>query len=57
MANRQKITMRQVHKAGEKYFVDYSAKKPKIVEAKTGEHVVVELFVAVLGASNYTFAE
>ena len=52
-ADRLKITMRQVHKAGEKCFVDYSGKRPKIVDAKTGEHVEVELFVAVLGASNY----
>ena len=56
-ADRLKITMRQVHKAGEKCFVDYSGKKPSIVDAKTGERVEVELFVAVMGASNYTFAE
>ena len=49
--------MRQVHKAGEKAFVDYSGKKPHLVDPKTGEVIEVELFVAVLGASNYTFAE
>jgi len=49
--------MRQVHKAGEKAFVDYSGKKPHVVDPGTGEIVEVELFVAVLGASNYTFAE
>jgi transposase len=49
--------MRQVHKAGEKCFVDYSGAKPSIVDPKTGERVEVELFVAVLGASNYTYAE
>ncbi len=52
-----RLSMRQVHKAGEKLFVDYSGKKPSIVDPKTGEVIEVELFVAVLGASNYTFAE
>jgi hypothetical protein len=54
---RQKLTMRQVHRAGEKLFVDYSGKKPRIVDAQTGEVTEVELFVAVLGASNFTYAE
>jgi transposase len=49
--------MRQVHRAGEKLFVDYAGKKPYYVDAKTGEAIEVELFVAVLGASNYTYAE
>ncbi len=49
--------MRQVHTAGDKAFVDYSGKKPHIVDATTGEVIEVELFVAVLGASNYTYAE
>ena len=38
-------------------FVDYSGRRPTIVDPKTGERVEVELFVAVLGASNYTYAE
>src|SRR4051812_19176475 len=50
-------TMRQVHQAGEKTFVDYSGKKPCIWDEKTGERIEVELFVAVLGASNFTYAE
>jgi transposase len=54
---KQAPTMRQVHLAGEKLFVDYSGKKPHIVDPKTGECIEVELFVAVLGASNYTYAE
>ena len=54
---RQRLSMRQVHKAGEKLFVDYSGKKPAIVDAATGVVRSVELFVAVLGASNYTYAE
>jgi transposase len=51
------VSMRQVHRAGEKAFLDYSGKKPKIVDAATGEVIEVELFVMVLGASNYTYAE
>jgi transposase len=51
------VSMRQVHRAGEKAFLDYSGKKPAIVDPKTGEVVDVELFVMVLGASNYTYAE
>jgi transposase len=53
----QSLTMRQVHRAGDKLFVDYSGKKPSLVDVETGESVEVELFVAVLGASNYTYAE
>jgi transposase len=49
--------MRQVHLAGAKLFVDYSGKKPVIVDSKTGEVTEVELFVGVLGASNYTYAQ
>ena len=51
------VTMRQVHLAGEKVFIDYSGKRPSICDQATGEVIAVELFVAVLGASNYTFAE
>jgi len=54
---RRGLTMRQVHRAGEKCFVDYAGKKPRIIDPATGEVVAVELFVAVLGASNYTYAE
>jgi transposase len=50
-------TMRQVHRAGEKVFVDFSGLRPEIVDPKTGEVHEVELFVGVLGASNYTYAE
>jgi transposase len=53
----RKLSMRQEHKAGDKLFVDYSGKRPSIVDATSGERVEVELFVAVLGASNYTYAE
>ncbi len=53
----RRLTMRQPHRAGEKMFVDYSGKKPSIIDPETGEVHTVELFVAVLGASNKTFAE
>ena len=51
------VSMRQVHRAGEKLFIDYSGKKLHVVDRATGEVSDVELFVAVLGASNYTYAE
>jgi transposase len=49
--------MRQVHLAGDKLFVDYAGMRPKLFDPETGEIIEVELFVAVLGASNYTYAE
>jgi transposase len=54
---RQRRSMRQVHRAGDKLFVDYSGKRPEVVDATTGAVRAVELFVAVLGASNYTYAD
>jgi transposase len=48
--------MRFNHKMGEKVFVDFSGSKPKIKNPLTGEITEVELFVGVLGASNFTFA-
>jgi transposase len=51
------LTMRQEHRAGEKVFIDYSGKKPCFHDMATGEVIEVELYVGVLGASNFTFAE
>ena len=51
------VSMRQVHRAGEKVFIDYSGKKLHIADAATGQLTEVELFVGVLGASNYTYVE
>src|SRR3989338_8987984 len=48
--------MRQEHKAGEKFFVDYR-KGPAIVNAQTGELCETHLFVGVWGASNFTYVE
>jgi len=50
-------TRRQEHVAGDKVFVDYSGKKVPIVDRKTGEIRDAELFLNVLGASSYTYAE
>jgi transposase len=49
--------MRQHHVAGDKVFVDYSGKRVAIVHPGTGVVHDAELFVGVLGASSYTYAE
>jgi transposase len=49
--------MRQSHRAGEKLFVDYAGQTLEIVDPTTGEIRAAQIFVAVLGASSYTFAE
>jgi len=54
---KRRLSMKQVHKGGEKLFVDYSGKRPQIVSMFTGECTPVELFVCALGASSYTYAE
>jgi transposase len=56
-ARRLKPSMRQVHRAGEKLFVDFSGKRPHLVDPRTGEASAVELFVGVLGASGLIYAE
>ena len=54
----QQRSMRQVHKAGEKMFVDYAGPTvPVVANRMTGEVRQAQIFVAVLGASNYTYAE
>jgi transposase len=54
---RQKLnpSMRQTHIGGEKLFVDYSGLTVPIYDAKSGETSPAQVFVAVLGASGYTF--
>ena len=49
--------LRQVHKAGEKLFVDYAGQTMEITDPETGELHEAQIFVATLGASNYTFTE
>lgn len=55
--SRIKLSMRQAHKAGEKLFVDYGGDGVPITDPLTGEIRLAQIFVAVLGASGYTFAE
>ncbi len=52
------VVMRQEHKAGEKLFVDFPGRRVPIWDERIGELAFeAELFVAVLGASSYLFAE
>ncbi|MGB9868288.1 MAG: IS21 family transposase [Bacillota bacterium] len=51
------MSMRQIHIAGEKMFVDYAGQKVPVIELSTGEVREASVFIAVLGASNYTYAE
>ena len=52
----QKRSMRQVHVAGEKCFVDYAGQTVPIVDSRTGEFTHAQIFVAALGASGLTYA-
>jgi transposase len=52
----QQRSMRQIHLAGEKVFVDYCGPTRVVLNPDTGEERRAQIFVAVLGASNYTFA-
>jgi transposase len=49
--------MRQVHPAGERLFVDFAGQTVEVTDPATGEIHTAQVFVAVLGASNYTYAE
>jgi transposase len=55
-AKRLKRSMRQLHPGGERLFVDYAGQTLPVVDALTGEIRRAQVFVAVLGASNYTYA-
>jgi transposase len=50
-------TMRQTHLAGEKLFVDWAGDTMPVFDPTTGEEYCAHIFVAALGASNYTYAE
>jgi len=50
-------TMRQTHPAGERMFVDYAGQTVEVIDATSGEVRRAQVFVAVLGASNFTYAE
>ena len=56
-ASTRDVVMRQEHRAGEKMFVDYAGQTVPVVDRETGEERQAQVFVAVLGASSYTFAE
>lgn len=51
------FSCRQVHVAGEKLFVDYAGDTVSVCDAATGELRPAQIFVAVMGASNYSYAE
>ena len=52
------VTMRQTHAAGERLFVDYAGDgAPVVIDRLTGEIRMAQIFVAVLGASSFTFAK
>ncbi|MFH0985142.1 MAG: IS21 family transposase [Candidatus Omnitrophota bacterium] len=52
-----RLSLRQTHKAGSTLFVDYAGQTVPIHDRNTGGMTQAQIFVAVLGASNYTFAE
>ncbi len=56
-AGRLDVVLRQDHRAGEKLFLDFAGQTIPITDPLTGEITQAQLFVAVLGASNYTYAE
>jgi transposase len=56
-AKRLKPSMRLSHKGGERLFVDYAGQTVPIINPVTGEIQQAQVFVATLGASNYTYAE
>ena len=55
--SRSHPSMHMVHKAGDKMFVDYTGEKLRIVDMLTGELRSVEVFVAILGASQFTYVQ
>jgi transposase len=57
-ASRISVTMRQTHAGGDKLFVDYAGDTvPVIIDRLTGKTRPAQIFVAALGASNFTYAE
>jgi transposase len=50
-------TMRQSHPAGERMFVDYAGQTVDVIDGSSGEIRQAQIFVAAMGASNYTYAE
>jgi len=56
-ARKLDVVLRQEYRAGEKMFVDHAGPTVPVVDRETGQILDASIFVAVLGASNYTFCE
>jgi len=56
-AGKLDLSLRQEHRAGQKLFVDYAGDTIPVINPETGEIFQAQIFIAVLGASNYTFVE
>jgi transposase len=54
---KQGLTMHFEHLAGDKVFIDYAGKKLYVTDPDTGEHFPIEVFVATLGCTQYTYVE
>lgn len=54
---RVRPTMRQTHVGGEKVFVDFAGDTVDVIDPETGEVTAVKVFIAAMGASNFTYAE
>jgi len=54
---KQRRSMRQTHRAGEKCFIDYCGQTVPVIDPGSGEIRTAQIFVGTLGASNYTYAE
>ena len=51
------VTLRQHHRAGKNLFIDYAGQTAPVIDPATGQITEAQIFIATLGASNYTFAE
>ena len=56
-ARKKDVWMPQIHKAGEKLFVDYAGMTIGITNPKTGAVRQAQIFIGTLGASSYSYAE
>jgi transposase len=53
----KQLSLRQIHRAGEKLFIDYAGPTIPVIDGTSGEIREAQLFVATLGASSYTYVE
>ncbi|MCG8320406.1 MAG: IS21 family transposase [Cytophagales bacterium] len=54
---KQTVSIHMTHKMGDKLFIDFTGKKLNYIDKDTGEVITVEVFVAVLGGSQYTYVQ